>query len=459
MKRKGRILGILAVLLLVVGLFPITPLYAASTKGLTDYILLEEPDKVADSDGLHMALTVQEVKKPIYLTASYGGELYGYYFDGSGYYLYRYTDTVHFDVIDLGAEQNADKLTGDVLKKSGASLISSAGALILPHTGDKKPIDKFYVYAEDGTFLGKYTYEEFADSAYSKDESYSDNCFHGKGIVKIDDVQYDPNGSSVRVTVSWDFTKTQDIEERFVSLSTMTDTKDGQDTIDGQQCTYQLPRETEIGTEAYERRSIKDSTVLRLSASGTLRINLISSSYTYVLEQKLDLETAGGVSTPKPSQPPLPTPYVDEAENGKLKVTFGEMPKKVLTGTPVNIKMMTSIKAIKTFGGLLDPDLSNKSNFMVTENGTYEYRAESQNGQVVTGKLKVTCFVADTADLGLGDYFSDPNAPADGILPQTGGTPWYLYMFIGGGFALVGIVMFVVSRRAKSTNRKGESEE
>ncbi len=464
MKGKSEVCIILCLLLLVLPLVNSTKVVGAVTDPLYNYLRTynygtykdsngKEQIDMYDTEGYLQVIYVAEVKKPVYIVAECKGKLYGYK-EYNMAYTASFLGDNGFTLLNVGDSSNAASI-GPELKGKGADLLTSqlcedlggsSGALpispLIRITKEGVDAEKFHVYDENGSYIGSYSWKSFIDSTYSeKDDTSLEK--NGKGIVKVDDIKYSKDKTSATVTISWDFTGVD--EEHFESIEVAMKDKNG-NFIDSQNGDgYAVPSEDIVGVEKATELRKKNTMTIPYTASGVGYIEVFSNLNVYVLEPEINLKD--GVS-PNQNLEPVETPEVEE--QGALKVTFESMPKKVLKGTPTKVVMHTNIDAVKTFGGQYDGVLSKVSNFVVTENGDYSYKAETKSGKKVKGVFKVACFVDDTGSLGLADYFSDPNAPASsGELPQTGGISWQIYMYVGIGVIFIGIIIGFIAFKNK----------
>ena len=463
MKGKSEVCIILCLLLLVLPLVNSTKVVGATTDPLHNYLRTynyntykdsngKEQIDMYDTEGYLQVIYIAEVKKPVYIVAECKGKLYGYKEHNMAYTASFLGDN-GFTLLEVGDSTNAASI-GSELKSKGVGLLTSqlyedlsgsSGALpispLIRITKEGVDAEKFHVYDENGSYIGSYSWKSFIDSTYSEKDDTS-ILGNGKGIVKVEKIEYSKDKTSANVTISWDFTGVDG--EHYQDIEVTMKDKNG-DFISSQNSKGStLPGEDEVGLEKATELRKKSTMTLHYTASGIGYIEVFSNLNVYVLEPEINLKD--GVS-PNQDSVPVTTP---EEEQGALKVTFEPMSKKVLAGTPTKVVMHTNIDAVKTFGGQYDGVLSKVSNFVVTENGDYNYKAETKSGKKVTGVFKVTCFVDDTGSLALADYFSDPNAPASsGELPQTGGISWQIYMYVGIGVVLIAIIIGFIAFKNK----------
>lgn len=126
----------------------------------------------------------------------------------------------------------------------------------------------------------------------------------------------------------------------------------------------------------------------------------------------------------------------DEGATGEVvspKVSFSELKKGVLSGTPVTLTMYSDIDAILMFNGEASTEAVKEKAFTVRQNGAYTYTARTKDGGETTGVFTVDCFVDDASATDFGTY----NQGGTTFLPQTGGTST-LAVVLSGIFMMIG---------------------
>ena len=173
---------------------------------------------------------------------------------------------------------------------------------------------------------------------------------------------------------------------------------------------------------------VKDATN---KASGTVKDVPVNKSGDLLLKVNT---TQGSIEVPfhvdKLNEPK------DEGATGEVvspKISFSELKKGVLSGTPVTLTMYSDIDAILMFNGEASTEAVKEKAFTVRQNGAYTYTARTKDGGETTGVFTVDCFVDDASATDFGTY----NQGGTTFLPQTGGTST-LAVVLSGIFMMIG---------------------
>ena len=433
--KTTRVKAYLGIMVLLLGLIIQPRVVIAAEQGAGAYFVtgkttFADPNKPNFTDG--ESISVLQIKKSCYVAVEIDKKLYA---------------SVLNDGWIVASGSFADSKDAEKVKKDEA--LSEFLPIINPDTGLPSTLDvrieypdntvhyvsKIHIYDANGDYVGGFTPEEFVKQTLTTDSSIEDSedQYDGKGVFKFKEVTVNKEEGYADATVYWDLRGCQNFvgeEPESVESFSQQMRKDGNnleyrpsESVDDQL------RETFKGSNFY----IEGEGTFHVTMSGELEITMNTNRHTYIIKKTIDLSKESKETTEK-----------DEKED-KLKVWFEGVPTEdVIQGTYISITMLTNVKAVKTFDLQADNKLSTKSSFKVNKNGSYEYRAETPSGQVVTGKLKITCFKPYKDKVNTDDYFTDPNMPTQGTLPQTGSIPWWGLSLMGAG--AVGLGVGIVKR-------------